>query len=67
VIGRVGTMFGIHGVNIGSAAVGHSPASSDGQRPAVMIVTTDAPVPQELVDEICAGDEFLTGRTVALS
>ena len=67
VIGRVGTMFGTHGVNIGSAAVGHSPANSDGQRPAVMIVTTDAPVPQDLVDEITAGDEFLTGRTVALS
>jgi hypothetical protein len=32
-----------------------------------MIVTTDAPVPQELVDEINAGDEFIKGRTVALS
>ena len=67
IIGRVGTMFGLHGVNIGSAAVGHSPADDKGDRPAVMIVTTDMPVPQSLVDEIIAGEDFLDGRTVALS
>ena len=67
VIGRVGTMFGAHGVNIGSAAVGHTPPTAEGDRPAVMIVTTDAPVPQSLVDEITDADEFIQGRTVALS
>ncbi|MEJ7798641.1 MAG: phosphoglycerate dehydrogenase [Solirubrobacteraceae bacterium] len=67
IIGRVGTTFGAHGVNIGSAAVGHTPANAQGDRPAVMIVTTDSPVPQALVDEITAGDDFLDGRTVALS
>src|SRR5205814_1563430 len=52
-IGRVGTIFGRHGINISSAAVGHTPdgggpgAGSDGeeqaegQRLAAMVVTTD--------------------------
>ncbi len=67
IIGHVGTSFGASGVNIGSAAVGHTPANAEEDRPAVMIVTTDAPVPQALVDEIAKGEDFLDGRTVALS
>ncbi len=43
-IGRVGTIFGAHGINISSAAVGHTP-DHDEQRLAAMVVTTDAPVP----------------------
>jgi D-3-phosphoglycerate dehydrogenase len=66
VIGRVGTMLGEHGVNIGSAAVGHTPANVEGVTPAVMIVTTDAPVEQSLLDEIIATEYFIAGRTVAL-
>ncbi len=66
VIGRVGTMFGEHGVNIGSAAVGHTPPTAEGDRPAVMIVTTDAAVPQSLVSQICDAEHFVDGRTVAL-
>jgi D-3-phosphoglycerate dehydrogenase len=66
VIGQVGTYFGRRGVNIGSAAVGHSPENGDGQH-AVMILTTDAAVPRDLVDEIIASsDHFIDGRTVAL-
>ena len=34
--------------------------------PAVMIVTTDAPVAQSLLDEIIATEYFIEGRTVAL-
>jgi D-3-phosphoglycerate dehydrogenase len=67
VIGHIGTMLGAHGINIGSAAVGHSPANDEGDRPAVMIVTTDAPVPQSLLDEIVATEPFVEGRTVALT
>ncbi|MGH2941839.1 MAG: phosphoglycerate dehydrogenase [Solirubrobacteraceae bacterium] len=67
VIGRVGTVFGEHDVNIGSAAVGHSPPDNDDRQYAVMILTTDAEVPQALVDEIIASsDNFIDGRTVAL-
>lgn len=66
VIGRVGTKFGEHGVNIGSAAVGHSPDNGERDH-AVMVLTTDAPVPQRLLLEIIASaDNVIDGRTVAL-
>jgi D-3-phosphoglycerate dehydrogenase len=66
VIGLVGSVFGERGINIGSAAVGHSPQNGD-EPHAVMIFTTDAPVPQEVVDQIIASsDNFIDGRTVAL-
>jgi D-3-phosphoglycerate dehydrogenase / 2-oxoglutarate reductase len=61
-IGRVGTAFGEHGVNIVSAAVG-AEASGD---EAVMALTTDAPVPIGVVEEIAAGDGFFAGRAVDL-
>ena len=32
-----------------------------------MAVTADAPVPQELVDQIAATDGFIAGRAVSLS
>jgi D-3-phosphoglycerate dehydrogenase / 2-oxoglutarate reductase len=61
-IGRVGTIFGEHGVNIASAAVG---AEASGGR-AVLALTTDAPVPEELLDEILDLDGFQAGRAVDL-
>ena len=74
-IGRVGTIFGKHGINISSAAVGHAPngqASSEersgaGQRLAAMVVTTDSTVPAEVVDEIVASEGFVDGWAVVLS
>ena len=66
IIGQIGTTFGEHGINIGSAAVGHAPPTAEGDRPAVMIVTTDVQVPQSLVDEIKDTDDFLDARTVSL-
>jgi D-3-phosphoglycerate dehydrogenase len=69
-LGRVGTAFGEHGINIVSAAVGRQPESDAdagaGERLAAMIVTTDAPVPPEVIDAIVAGEGFVDGRTVAL-
>jgi D-3-phosphoglycerate dehydrogenase len=61
-IGRVGTIFGQHGVNIHSAAVG----AEEGADQAVMAVTTDAPVPEALVDEIVGRDDFYDGRAINL-
>ena len=68
-IGRVGTVFGRHGVNIVSAAVGRQPEEegSEQGRLAAMAITTDAPVPKGVIDEIVAGDGFVAGRTVTLS
>jgi D-3-phosphoglycerate dehydrogenase len=68
-IGRVGTIFGAHGINISSAAVGHAPdGHGDGQdgRLAAMVVTTDAQVPEDVLGEIIASDGFVNGWTVAL-
>lgn len=61
-IGRVGTIFGEHGVNIHSAAVG----AEEGAHEAVMAVTTDGPVPQRLIDEITGLEGFYDGRAVSL-
>jgi D-3-phosphoglycerate dehydrogenase / 2-oxoglutarate reductase len=61
-IGRVGTAFGGHGVNIVSAAVGAEAREHE----AVMALTTDAPVPQNVIDEIASSDGFFVGRAVDL-
>jgi D-3-phosphoglycerate dehydrogenase len=72
-IGRVGTIFGGHGINISSAAIGHTPDGSaagedgaSGQRLAAMVVTTDAAVPDEVVEEIVASEGFVNGWAVDL-
>jgi D-3-phosphoglycerate dehydrogenase len=76
-VGRVGTVFGAHGINISSAAVGHTPdgggsdavgaeGSDAGQRLAAMVVTTDAPVPDSVVREIVASDGFFNGWSIDL-
>jgi D-3-phosphoglycerate dehydrogenase len=68
-VGRVGTIFGAHGINISSAAVGHTPdgrADGDGQRLAAMVVTTDGPVSEEVVQEIVASEGFQQGWAVEL-
>ncbi|HKG40013.1 MAG TPA: phosphoglycerate dehydrogenase [Conexibacter sp.] len=67
-IGHVGSVFGEHGLNIVSAAVGRQPDEDTGAEApnAVMAVTSDAPVPQAVVDAIVAGDGFVAGRAVTL-
>jgi D-3-phosphoglycerate dehydrogenase / 2-oxoglutarate reductase len=67
-IGRVGTIFGVHGINIVSAAVGRQPDDAHGatDRLAAMVITTDSTVPREVLDEIVAGDGFESGRTATL-
>jgi D-3-phosphoglycerate dehydrogenase / 2-oxoglutarate reductase len=61
-IGRVGTVFGRHGVNIVSAAVGRE-ANPD---QAVMALTTDDKVPDEVIEEIVSMADFEVGRAVDL-
>jgi len=67
-IGRVGTVFGAHGVNIVSAAVGREPdeRAVGEDRLAAMAVTTDTAVPREVIDEIVASEGFVAGRSVSL-
>jgi D-3-phosphoglycerate dehydrogenase / 2-oxoglutarate reductase len=66
-MGRAGMCFGAHGVNINSAAVGHVPEQDGGNGGlAVMVLTTDAPVPPPVLDEILSGAGFFEGRFIAL-
>jgi D-3-phosphoglycerate dehydrogenase len=67
-IGRVGTAFGRHDINIVSAAVGRQPeeGAGEGDRLAAMAITTDTPVAREVVEEIAAGEDFVAGYTVSL-
>ena len=68
-IGRVGTCFAEHIINIVSAAAGRDPDDplQDKARLQVMVVSTDVSVPQEVIDQIVAGDGFEDGRTVTLA
>ncbi len=66
VMGRVGTLFGAHNVNIVSSIIGRDPGEEAGDGLATMVITTDVAVPQTLVDEVVAGDGFVAGRTVEL-
>ncbi len=65
-IGRVGTLFGESGINISGAAVGRRPDADHLGGVATMLVTTDSPVPQDVVDRIAESDGFDAGRTVSL-
>ena len=68
-IGHVGTVFGDHGINIASAAVGYGSddeAETHDNGEAVMAVTSNERIPQAVVDEIAALDGFVAGRAVAL-
>ena len=65
-LGRVGTLFGAHDVNIVSSIVGRQPDDSDQRPAAAMVITTDVAVPEALVREIAASDGFVTGVTVTL-
>jgi D-3-phosphoglycerate dehydrogenase / 2-oxoglutarate reductase len=74
-IGRVGTAFGRHGINISSAAVGHTPDpptggqadDGDERRLAAMVVTTDSAVGKDVVAEIVDSDGFVDGWSVDLA
>jgi D-3-phosphoglycerate dehydrogenase len=67
-IGRVGSIFGAHGINIVSAAVGrHGDAPEVGAgKIAAMAITTDVAVPRAVIDEILEIDGFVAARTVSL-
>jgi D-3-phosphoglycerate dehydrogenase len=67
-IGRVGTVFGEHGINISSAAVGRHVKGNDagGKGLAAMVVTTSDAVAPAVLDEIVALEGFVDGRSVTL-
>jgi D-3-phosphoglycerate dehydrogenase len=66
IVGLIGTAFGEAGVNIVSAAVGRREDDPANGEAAVMVLTTDAPVPREVVDAMVATDGFTGGRAITL-
>jgi D-3-phosphoglycerate dehydrogenase len=62
-LGRVGTALGAAGVNIVSAAVGHRP-DTDADGEAVMIVTSEARVPDAVLASLVAEPDFHSARAV---
>jgi D-3-phosphoglycerate dehydrogenase len=60
-LGAAATTFGKQGVNIENAVVG----AGDDSQTAVLAVTTDEPIPSELIDEILKLDGFSDGRVVS--
>jgi hypothetical protein len=68
-IGRVGTVFGEHDLNISSAAVGQQLKGGDAAAKglAAMVVTTSDPVPDTVLAQIVALDGFVDGRSVTLA
>jgi D-3-phosphoglycerate dehydrogenase len=63
-VGRVGSRLGDAGVNISAAAVGRADVAHSDL--AVMAVTTDSPVPADVLAEIAESDGFVSGRAIPL-
>jgi D-3-phosphoglycerate dehydrogenase / 2-oxoglutarate reductase len=66
-VGRVGTRLGEKGVNISAAAVGRPAPGEADDHLAVMAVTTDMPVPADVLAEIAGSEGFVSGRAIELS
>jgi D-3-phosphoglycerate dehydrogenase / 2-oxoglutarate reductase len=67
-VGKVGTVFGDHAINIVSMAVGRQPdgpGAGDGGL-AAMAITTDATVDREVLAEILALEGFVDARSVGV-
>ncbi len=64
-IGKVGSAFGRHGINIVSATVSRHDNDESPNSDAVMGLTTDRPVPAEVIAEIVGSDGFLDGRAIS--
>ena len=67
-IGRVGTVFGATASTSSRPPSGASRTTTclDAEPLAAMMITTDRPVPPEVVSEIVGGDGFVAGRSVSL-
>jgi D-3-phosphoglycerate dehydrogenase len=61
-IGKLGTILGEHGINIGNMAVGRGKPGSR----AAMVVTVDEPVPEEVLQALLNTPGFNQARAVTL-
>jgi D-3-phosphoglycerate dehydrogenase len=65
-LGRVGVALGDAGVNVISAAVGRRPEEDESGEEAVMIVTAESRVPQDVLASLTADPDFHDARAVSL-
>ncbi|MTD43360.1 phosphoglycerate dehydrogenase [Conexibacter sp. W3-3-2] len=63
-IGRVGTALGTADVNIGQAAVGRTESGDHPDGMAAIVMTTDRATPADVLQQLLAGPEFATGRSI---
>ena len=61
-IGKVGSILGEHGINIGNMAVGRNAPGS----PAAMAITIDEPAPEEVLKSLREAPGFTDARSVSL-
>jgi D-3-phosphoglycerate dehydrogenase / 2-oxoglutarate reductase len=61
-IGKVGSILGEHGINIGNMAVGRNAPGS----PAAMAITIDEPAPEEVLKALREASGFTDARSVSL-
>jgi len=61
-IGRIGTILGEHGINIGNMAVGRTAPGA----PAAMAITVDEPIPDEVLTTLREMPGFTDARAVTL-
>jgi D-3-phosphoglycerate dehydrogenase len=61
-IGKIGTILGEHGINIGNMAVGRGAPGSQ----AMMAITVDEPVPSKVLKTLLEIPGFADARTVSL-
>ncbi|HEX2097851.1 MAG TPA: phosphoglycerate dehydrogenase [Rubrobacteraceae bacterium] len=61
-IGKIGTVLGEHGINIGNMAVGRGAPGSH----AAMAITVDEPVPEQVIKDLLEIPGFTDARTVGL-
>jgi D-3-phosphoglycerate dehydrogenase / 2-oxoglutarate reductase len=61
-IGKIGTILGEHGINIGNMAVGRGAPGSQ----AMMAITVDEPVPSKVLKTLLEIPGFTDARTVSL-
>jgi D-3-phosphoglycerate dehydrogenase len=61
-IGKIGTILGEHGINIGNMAVGRNAPGS----PAIMAITVDQPVPDQVVKTLLKIPGFTDARAISL-
>ncbi len=66
-IGRLGTIFGRSGNTISSGAGGPHTDGHGGDGLAAMVVMTEQPVPEEVVADVLASAEFVSGQSVTVA